>query len=138
MGEGTSLFNPDKGDFLTTHVTYYIEMVSINYFVHFTIISLSFYVSVDTEDCDIVVRSDEHGTARNGTFHSPGWPKNYGHNLRCVYKFIAKPTERVKIRFSSFNVKGHTPRYVQISKNIRDVCLFSSVSFSNAQNIFFI
>ena len=43
---------------------------------------------------------------------SPGWPDNYEDQLRCVYKFIGRPDQRVSVKFLHFDVKGIPPRSV--------------------------
>ena len=65
-----------------------------------------------SEDCDVTIRSTDHGGISNGTFMSPDWPDNYGDQLRCIYKFIGRPDQRVSVKFLHFDVKGIPPRSV--------------------------
>lgn len=61
-------------------------------------------------DCDVIV-SSRHGNSKNGTFHSPKSKitGNYPSNSHCIYKFIGWATERVKIRFTKFELQGRAP-----------------------------
>ncbi|KAH3730549.1 cubilin-like isoform X2 [Dreissena polymorpha] len=69
--------------------------------------SLSFFTSINTDrDCDVTFAST---TTRTGKFYSPQWPLKYPDNKRCIYKFVGLTTERVKIRFSKFNLQGMSP-----------------------------
>ena len=37
--------------------------------------------------------------AKQGEFTSPGYPAEYGHNLNCDYRIMAKPTDFVTLNF---------------------------------------
>ncbi|XP_067675721.1 dorsal-ventral patterning tolloid-like protein 1 isoform X1 [Haliotis asinina] len=65
---------------------------------------------VSAESCDVIV-SSRHGNAKNGTFRSPKSKitGNYPSNSHCIYKFIGWSTERVKIRFTFFDLQGRAP-----------------------------
>ena len=73
-------------------------------------------------DCSVTIRSSAD-LPRNGTFHSPNYPNHYSDNARCIFMFIAQPTERVQIRFIDFEVKGVPPRclhdYVDVYTQVR-------------------
>ena len=58
---------------------------------------------------------------------SPGWSDNYKDQLRCVYKFIGRPDQRVSVKFLHFDVKGIPPRSVTfLQKRIILVLLLCS------------
>jgi len=67
-------------------------------------------------DCDMTRYSNDYDE-KNGTFHSPNWPNAYGANLRCAYRLIGLPNERVRVTFLEFDVKGVPPRSVFIRKS---------------------
>ncbi len=64
------------------------------------------------ESCDHTIRSVDQ-VEKNGTFMSKNYPDNYDDQLRCIYKFVGRPHERVYVKFVHFDVKGVPPRYVQ-------------------------
>ena len=59
-------------------------------------------------DCDVTI-SAKNGAARNGTFESPGFPSMYPDNVHCLYKFIGRDDQRVRIRFTFFALQGRWP-----------------------------
>ncbi|XP_060597255.1 cubilin-like isoform X3 [Ruditapes philippinarum] len=63
-------------------------------------------VGTADRDCDVTFSSRDNKRDR---FASPGWPNPYPNNKRCVYKFVGLTTERVKLRFSKFNLQGMSP-----------------------------
>ncbi|XP_076467229.1 cubilin-like [Babylonia areolata] len=58
--------------------------------------------------CDVVVSTLE-GAPVNGTFASPGFPGPYPNNVHCLYKFVGRENQRVRIRFTSFVLQGRYP-----------------------------
>ncbi|XP_055954613.1 dorsal-ventral patterning tolloid-like protein 1 isoform X2 [Patella vulgata] len=59
-------------------------------------------------DCHSTI-SSIHDAHKNGTFHSPQWPNPYPNNVHCTYKFIGRENERIRIKFTSFNLQGRSP-----------------------------
>ncbi|KAL8575289.1 hypothetical protein ACOMHN_001834 [Nucella lapillus] len=59
-------------------------------------------------NCDVVISTPE-GAPVNGTFSSPGHPGSYPNNVHCLYRFIGRPNQRVRIRFVSFALQGRYP-----------------------------
>lgn len=45
----------------------------------------------------------------NGTFESPTMTAEEGHLYQCIFMFVAKPNERVEVKFTQFNVRGTPP-----------------------------
>ncbi|XP_070189345.1 cubilin-like isoform X3 [Littorina saxatilis] len=60
------------------------------------------------QNCDVTI-STQKGAARNGTFESPGFPLSYPDNVHCLYKFIGRDDQRVRIRFTYFALQGRYP-----------------------------
>ena len=61
-------------------------------------------------ECDVNIDARDHPSG--GVFTSPGFPDDYGNNLRCIYRFTGRPNQRVKIAFDEFGVRGVPPGYV--------------------------
>ncbi|ESN94339.1 hypothetical protein HELRODRAFT_164165 [Helobdella robusta] len=87
-------------------------------------------LNIFLEDCDVTVNSSLSITSsKNGTISSPNFPFPYFPNLRCIYRFIGLPTERVRIEFKEFEVKGVPPSclqdyidiYTQVEKPFQDL-----------------
>ncbi|XP_022536438.2 bone morphogenetic protein 1b isoform X2 [Astyanax mexicanus] len=46
-------------------------------------------------------------TKLNGSFSSPGWPKEYPPNKNCVWQLVAPAQHRITLLFDSFDVEGN-------------------------------
>ncbi|VDP08078.1 unnamed protein product [Soboliphyme baturini] len=62
--------------------------------------------NVSLQHCDKMYIQLDQGPV-NGTFSSPDFPSNYPRNLQCIYTFIAKPTQRVRLKFTDFQLTGN-------------------------------
>lgn len=60
------------------------------------------------QKCDVMI-STVNGAPRNGTFESPGFPTMYPNNVHCIYKFIGKDDQRIRIKFTFFTLQGRYP-----------------------------
>ncbi|BFZ25253.1 hypothetical protein BsWGS_28292 [Bradybaena similaris] len=63
--------------------------------------------STAPQDCDkkFTYSLDEP----EGEFQSPSFPSHYPNGVSCKYKFIGRPSQRVKIQFHQFSVQGRPP-----------------------------
>lgn len=66
------------------------------------------YGILTQQNCDVTI-SARNGAARNATFASPNYPNKYPNNVHCLYKFIGRENQRVRIRFASFALQGRYP-----------------------------
>jgi len=75
------------------------------------------------DGCDVTIRSGEDNST--GIVTTPGFETGqYPPNIQCLYRFMGKPKERVKITFTKFMVRGVMPEcindYVDIWIEVRD------------------
>lgn len=76
------------------------------------------------------------GGPQNGTFTAPIINNPSNHSRQCLYIFLAGPGQRVEIIFTTFNLRGSPPEYVQIMKQLSfpffpDPFKHSNNSYSN-------
>lgn len=64
-------------------------------------------------ECDQTFVSHPGGP-QNGTFTAPIINNPSNHSRQCLYIFLAGPGQRVEIIFTTFNLRGSPPEYVQI------------------------
>lgn len=82
---------------------YKVDKCSFHFCLTINVSKAAFFLFLG---CDVTISST---TVKSGQFSSPNWPDPYPPNKRCVYKFVGLSTERVKIRFSKFNLQGMSP-----------------------------
>ncbi|MED6269212.1 Bone morphogenetic protein 1, partial [Characodon lateralis] len=46
-------------------------------------------------------------TSLNGSFTTPGWPKEYPHNKNCVWQLVAPIHYRITLVFDGFEIEGN-------------------------------
>ena len=70
-------------------------------------------------ECEITIRSGVDNSS--GVVTTPGFEEEgtYPPNTQCLFKFIAKKNERVKIDFIKFMVKGVMPGELSLAEPCR-------------------
>ncbi|XP_047229438.1 bone morphogenetic protein 1-like isoform X3 [Girardinichthys multiradiatus] len=61
-------------------------------------------------------------TSLNGSFTTPGWPKEYPHNKNCVWQLVAPIQYRITLVFDGFEIEGN------------DVCKYDYVEVRSGLN----